>query len=477
MCRGRRLSVVIAVAAVAVAWAAAAFLAGPAQADPAGAEPAIGITSPRAYQVVQRGDDNRADIVVRGHKGGFAGPLEVRWGAGPWVRVQCRRHASFRVRLKGCPAGQATLVVRSVRRPSLVVRRPWVGVGDIYVVAGQSNASGRGLSLARASHPSLRASLFGNDDRWKSLADPTDSPAGQRDAVSADRAAGGSVWPLVATDLMRSQGVPVAFIPCAKGTTAIARWLRDAVAPSARTTLYGSMLRRIRAAGGRVRAVVFWQGERDARILTPGPKYEEALTRLAADVRADFGAPLVVANIGDYCADRYTRGGIDSIRLAQQAAWRTSPDVAPGPLLYDIDLGGDVHVRGSADQRTAARRWAAAILAGLHGMGTQEPPRLVDAVYDGATTVTLAFDCGAGGLVPGPAEGFALRSLEGSVPLRGAVALADGTLVLMLDEPVPGPLWLSLGSGRDGAGRLVPRNSLGGAQALVAVGVPIRTAE
>ena len=114
-------------------------------------------------------------------------------------------------------------------------------------------------------HPVLRAALFGNDDRWAELLDPVDRAAGQVDRVSADPGAGGSVWPLVATELMATEGVPVAFVPCAKIGTNIRRWTEDAAAPHARSTLYGSMLRRVRAVGGRVRAVLFWQGEVDAR--------------------------------------------------------------------------------------------------------------------------------------------------------------------------------------------------------------------
>ena len=119
----------------------------------------------------------------------------------------------------------------------------------------------------------VRASMFGNDDLWKALRDPVDSPARQVDRVSADPRAAGSVWPLVGAGLVAADPVPVAFVPCARATTSISRWLRDERRPYSRATLYGSMVRRVRAVGGRVRAVLFWQGEADARALVERSRY------------------------------------------------------------------------------------------------------------------------------------------------------------------------------------------------------------
>ena len=64
---------------------------------------------------------------------------------------------------------------------------------------------------------------------------------------------------------MRREAVPVAFVSCAAGATPLSEWVRDSYRPWSSRTLFGSMLRRVHAVGGRVRAVLFWQGERDAR--------------------------------------------------------------------------------------------------------------------------------------------------------------------------------------------------------------------
>jgi len=352
-------------------------------------------------------------------------------------------------------AGQKTLAVRSALSPSHAASVRFVGVGDIFVIAGQSNAVGRSDTLFKYRNPTLRAALFGNDYHWGDLRDPTDSARGQVDRVSADLAAGGSVWPGVATALMAAERVPVAFVPCAHGGTTIAAWQRDTAAPLSSGTLYGSMARRIAAVGGRVRAVLFWQGEADARQNTPGDAYEAALRQLAEDVRHDFGCQLVVAQMGDYCAERWLGASVDAIRLAQQDAWGHQGVVA-GPVLYDIDLGDKVHFVAPAAIGTAARRWTASILRGVLKRSVARPPQLISAFYDGDRTITLRFDAAAVPLRSGTVDGIVVESQAGSVQREGELVIPPDRVLLTLAAPAEGPLTVSLGSGRTAAGAAVP---------------------
>ena len=383
-----------------------------------------------------------------------------------------KANGSFKAVLADRPAGQGTLVVRSATYTSSSRSVRFVGVGDVYVIAGQSNASGRGILSSRSSNPVLRAGLFGNDDRWQELRDPVDSPVRQVDKVSRDPLAHGSVWPLVATGLMEAEPVPVAFVPCPRSTTSIYAWVPDAIRPYSRTTLYGSMVRRARAAGG-VRAVLFWQGEADARALVPQADYEAALYELAASVGADLGVPLVAAQIGDYDV-RYTAEGINGIRLAQEDAWNDGGAVA-GPVLYDIDLHGRVHFTQPYELEKAARRWTAAILSCLGRSDVPAGPRLVEASYDDWLNVALTFSVPAGELRTGPVGGISLRTADGDpVAFQYAAVTGQTSVSVYLYSPATEPLVVSLGSGRDAAGQPVPvEGSSWALPALPFVGVAV----
>ena len=435
-------------------FVAAAFLVAAAWASQAVAVPRLTVTSPRPFQVIQRGPSGTADITVRGSAVGAGPRVQVRWGAGVWVSAPVAADGAFRVVLRGRPAGQGTLTVRSQTTPSVSSSVRFVGVGDVYVVAGQSNASGRGTLDTRYEHPLLRAVLFGNDDRWTNHAEPVDSPVRQVDDVSRDRPAHGSVWPLVATSLMAAEPVPVAFVPCALGTTSIYAWLPDPIRPFSRATLYGSMVRRARAVGG-VRAVLFWQGEADARAQVSQAAYGAALSDLAARVQADLGVPLVAAQIGDYDT-RYTAAGVNGIRLAQEDVWRQGTAFA-GPVLYDIDLHGRVHFTQPSELQEAARRWAASILSCIGRLDVPVGPKLIGASYDDWLTVSLSFAVPGGELRPGPAAGITLQVPGGDpVAFQYAAVTGPSTVSVYLFSPVTEPLVVSLGSGREAAGKPVP---------------------
>ena len=131
------------------------------------------------------------------------------------------------------------------------------------------------------------------------------------------------------------------------------------------------MLRRVHAVGGRVRAVLFWQGERDARWPTSRSEYAAGLAGLATDVRLVTGAPLVPAQIGDLpFGSWWTPEGVDTIRLAQQdvlLAQQPAGGLVPGPVLYDIDLAPGWHPETDAQSAAVADRWTAAIRTGVLG--------------------------------------------------------------------------------------------------------------
>ena len=434
--------------------------------------PRLSVASPRPFQVIQRGPAGTADITVRGSARGLGPRVQVRWMGGRWVTAPVASDGSFEVVLRGQPSGQGTLTVRSQLVPAASRSVRFVGVGDVYVIAGQSNASGRGSVNSRYESPQLRAGLFGNDYHWKELRDPVDSPARQVDRVSRDRPAHGSVWPLVATRLMATEPVPVAFVPCALGTTSIYAWLPDSIRPLSRSTLYGSMVRRARAAGG-VRAVLFWQGEADARALMPQAAYETALDDLAVHVQSDLGVPLVAAQIGDYDS-RYTAAGVNRIRQAQQEVWLRGSAFA-GPVLYDIDLHGRVHFTQPSELGEAAGRWAAAVLSCIGRLDVPMGPRLAGVSYDDWMTVDLSFSVPGGELRPGSVGGITLQTTGGAaIDYEYATVTGPSTVSVHLFSPVTAPLLVSLGSGRDAAGKPVPvERSAWALPALPFVGVSV----
>lgn len=179
---------------------------------------------------------------------------------------------------------------------------PEASMPDIYLLAGQSNMSGRGAleDLAPAERaPDPRVRLFGNDDIYRDAIEPLDTAEGQVDAVSADVRPQVGPGLFFARRMLRLDGRAILLVPCAKGASAIGQW-----APGGgRDTLYGSCLRRARAVGaGHVAGILWYQGEADAVSSDRAKAWPQAFHGLVASFRADLDnehLPVVVVGLGD----------------------------------------------------------------------------------------------------------------------------------------------------------------------------------
>lgn len=178
---------------------------------------------------------------------------------------------------------------------------------QLFILAGQSNMSGRGDILQSAAKPNPRIYVFGNDYQWRLAIEPIDDPTNQIDKISEDPNAGFSpALSFAATLLERRPEMLIGLIPCAMDSTTIHDWGRDL----SDNTLYGSCLKRVHTASmmGKVAGILFFQGESDALnpkknpelILSPN-QWADKFTVFINSWRSDLGSPdlpVVFAQIG-----------------------------------------------------------------------------------------------------------------------------------------------------------------------------------
>lgn len=172
---------------------------------------------------------------------------------------------------------------------------------DAYLLTGQSNMSGRGLleeltPEERVADQAIR--LYGNDEQTRLALDPLDDAAGQVDGVSADVQAAVGPGLFFARAVRATRHKPILLVPCAKGGSSIDQWR-----PSlSRDSLYGSCLARAKAVGGRVRGVLWYQGESDAARPASAAVWRESFERLVGHLRGDLAQPrlpVVIVQLAD----------------------------------------------------------------------------------------------------------------------------------------------------------------------------------
>ena len=402
----------------------------------------ITISSPVQWQTFQRSGDT-GPISISGTYTGSPPAIEARFDGGAWTTIATLPTPSvgiFAGVLSGQPAGQGTLEVRHSDDGAVSASVTYIGIGDIFVVAGQSNAAGYGSTLNSYSHATLKAAMFRQDNVWRELADPTDTEANT-----------GSAWPLLATYLMAATGYPVAFLTTAQNGTGLlnGQWYPGG-------SVYDNCINLIHNSGvNDIRAFLWFQGEEDVNEAQPESAYESAMQRLIARLADDtgFNRPLLAAQIGYKTTGGSTAAEIDPIRTAQSDLWQAGANILFGPLTYDIGPHADgVHIGSGgadADMAVLAARWFDAIEYHFWGGSAGPPTRAIRAKF-GATRETIAVKFAAH-LTGGEASGWSVSDSGGAVAISDIDITAD-VVTLEMANPCAGETTIKFASGNTAVG-------------------------
>jgi len=179
--------------------------------------------------------------------------LLVSIPAGGWYRVEFRFKDHGRV------------VAQALSEP--------FGVGEIFIVAGQSYATNCNDEKLKVADPMERVvALDTAQHQWRVAHDP--QPAG-------DSSDGGSIWPSFGDLMVHSYNVPIGLVNVAVGGTSTRQWSTD-----------GELFHRLLRAGAEIgdfRAVLWQQGESDVIEKTPATIYVERLKEFRRRADQEWG--------------------------------------------------------------------------------------------------------------------------------------------------------------------------------------------
>jgi len=322
----------------------------------------IVINFPSSRSVFQRSLDNKATLHINGYITQAMSRLEARLVA----RNNQGTSTDWTV-LDDNPAGgvfsgnvQATggwydLEIRGIFRNQEVAtaRQERIGVGEVFIVAGQSNAQGMYDDMASATDDRVNALTF-FDSAQSALDPPIDVlrqfahlNQGQR---MAPRGLGSWCWGRLGDMLATRLNVPILFFNAAYEGTAIKNW-RESAEAGRTESIYesgafyeaGQPYANLRAClqfythmlG--IRAVLWHQGEAENFINTTTNAYAADLKALIDRSRRETGkdVPWVVAR-ASYTGDRI--GGRPGIIAAQNQVIATVPNVFAGPNTDGIQI-------------------------------------------------------------------------------------------------------------------------------------------
>ncbi len=420
------------------------------------------ITSPVTRMVFQRNQANQASILVTGTTPTTATTIDARFvplavGQGSvtaWTSLSLLSGSRVFRGFVTVPVGWYRLDVRASANGSVIAQTSAnrVGVGEVFVVAGQSNAVGGFEREPGATDDRVSCVDIRQTNRIEEHLYPL-----QFSHASAGSNIGPSqpphIWARLGDKLVSRLNVPVLFLGAAQPGTSSTQWRQSATGTSGDVFPYqrlGSVLRSYVARTG-MRAVLWHQGEGD--IGSSEPTYFANMKAIIGKSREQ-----VTFNQLAWLVSRvsYTQGATNpSVISAQNRLANEVNDVFNGPATDDLTgsdnrLGDNVHLGGNGLVRFIDR-WDQSLSADFFTRSTPYTPADASSLLTSGYPLSLINRPGDVLLAP------SFRTAPTDSGNQYYLQLVNASTNAVVSESVRGlanPLSLTLPAGLNGSYRL-----------------------
>ena len=322
----------------------------------------LALSQPTGRTVLQRGAANTADVTVAGTYGGAPTRIEARavpragfsGTATGWQIIDAAPSGgTFSSSLTGVGGGWYDVEVKAFDGAAELAAAATerVGVGEVFVMAGQSNSANYGSPTQSADDDRVSMATNYAATAWQHADDPQPLATGS----------GGSPWPQLGDLIAAEHDVPVGLVSVGVGGTRVDQWVPG-------TSYYNDRLKAVIQALGAdgFRAVLWHQGESDSLAATSSATYAARLESIIAQSRIDagFAVPWGVA-LASYHPNS-SAANEAQVFAGQQLVIAADPLVFEGALTDDFHTNGWLSDSVHFDQTgldTHAARWLAQIQA------------------------------------------------------------------------------------------------------------------
>ncbi|RAV19273.1 sialate O-acetylesterase [Paenibacillus contaminans] len=265
-----------------------------------------------------------------------------------------------------------------------------IGVGDVFVIAGQSNAAGYGKDPAY-DPPEIGLHILRNNGKWALASHPMNESTGiVHEANREISNPGHSPYLSFARKLKRALGYPIGLIQTACGSSPLSAWN-----PEEDGYLYRNMMDILHSQeAGKVKGVLWYQGCSDTAVeesLTYLERFKRMTTRLREDLD-DPGLPLLTVQLNRWVHPVHETSDRNwgRVREAQRQAARQIDGVYVVPSI-DFGLSDTAHISASSNL-VLGERLARKALTYLYGKPVLcDAPDIEEAVKTGPGQIRFQF--------------------------------------------------------------------------------------
>ncbi len=398
------------------------------------------------YQVVQRDCDSNGTCRVlldKSWKGNDEVKITVKRKDGKVVLKQIVKPEKKNkyVLIQNIPVGGPYKIIISTpnKKPKKTYKN--ILVGDIWILAGQSNM--QGVAKPKEKYPfSKYVSMLSLVEKWEPATIPlhrmenselpifvdlyrkyiTDEEAKSILTIATiDNYWGVCAGRFFADELFKKTSVPIGLIPCAWGGTTLQQWNPENYYKG-KPSLYGIMLQKVMEAGGRVRGMLWYQGESDALVADEKipSTYKERFKKFVSAVHKDIGRiPVITVQLGRTLEAspeiaRYWQIVQENQRLVAEEL----DDVYMVPA-FDFDLNDPIHISYQAQKKLAHRLARIALPLVKPDLPSEKGIRLKSVKYKKPNIIAVTYEGVKGKLQSeGRPSGFEIRIDNGKTPVE-----------------------------------------------------------
>ncbi len=238
------------------------------------------------------------------------------------------------------------------------MRHFW-GVGDVWVIAGQSNSAGYGRGSYQ-DPAELGVHLFKNNEQWALATHPMNDSTNTKHPVNRETSnPGHSPYLQFGRILQHAMNHPIGLVQTALGGSSLSRWNPKEEGAS---DLYENMLRCIKLSGGSIKGILWYQGESDVGKETAS-SYATRFTDAVASWRNALNnpeLPVVTVQLNRVLGRPEADLGWSIIREAQRKVAKEDKKIAIVPTL-DLPLSDSIHTSPSGNMLLGERLAHAAL--------------------------------------------------------------------------------------------------------------------
>lgn len=413
------------------------------------------------WQIFQRNGKGTADIEISG-RWGSDNEVEcveariVREESGvaltsslDWAKMETCPDGTWKGILKKVPAGglyrlETHLVEKANKAQEWSKRgdmRHFIGVGDLWIIAGQSNSAGYGRGPSY-DPPEMGIHVFNNAMKWAIATQPLNESTDTAHPANREIAnSGHSPWLHWARIIKKEIGIPVGLIQTSLGGSPLVSW--NPTEPGAHP-LYDAMLKIVESVGGGVKGLLWYQGCSDTApnaSVNYGKRFIAAVKswRKALKNAKLFVLTVQISRVYGVMADESQKGW-SVVREEQRQVPHKIDGVAVVPTL-DLPLSDGIHISPSGNMLLADRA-AQAVLAEVYGKDVSylaPEPLKAKRGKDGTeielvfANVTSRIDTINNAVIP-----FMVEDENGSVPVNKVTYQFNNSVIIELGRKLDG---------------------------------------